>query len=109
MSDALPLEFEFITFMAPVQAEGTVAGRLFYFRARTQTWTFTIAELPNGDPVMLGPEDVSTGAAWYRTGEVLGGRFAASYLPLDEASSIIHDCARDYLSERHDRERAKTS
>jgi len=36
MYDALSLEFEFISAMVPVQAEGTVAGCPFYFRARTQ-------------------------------------------------------------------------
>jgi hypothetical protein len=98
MSDAPALEFEFISTMAPVQAEGTVAGRRFYFRARTQSWAFTLAQNPGDDPVELGPEDVSRGAAWYRTGEVLDGPFAASYLPLDEARSIIRDCAREYIS-----------
>jgi len=98
MSDARSLEFEFISSMAPVQAEGRVAGRPFYFRARTQRWEFTLAQNPSDDPVELGPEDVPRGAAWYRTGEVLGGPFAASYLPLDEATSIIRDCAREYIS-----------
>lgn len=98
MSDAHSLEFDFISSMAPVQAEGTVAGCPFYFRARTRKWEFTLAQNPSDDPVELGPEDVSRGAAWYRTGEVAGGPFAASYLPLDEAASIIRDCAREYIS-----------
>jgi len=101
VSDSLPLEFEFISSMAPVQAEGTVAGRAFYFRSRYTTWRFTIAEQPDGDPVALALEDVPpSGAAWCRGGEVPGGRFAASYLPLDEARSIILECARDYIRER---------
>jgi hypothetical protein len=63
-------------------------------------WSFTIAERPDDDPAALGPEDAATGTAWYRSGTVSGGRFAASYLPLDEARSLIYECARAYLNER---------
>jgi hypothetical protein len=100
MTDALPLTIQFTCIAAPVQAEGTVAGRAFYFRARGEEWTFTISERPDGDPVVLGPEDAVTGTAWYRSGTVPGGRFAASYLSLDEARFLIHECARAYLNER---------
>ena len=34
MAHALPLTFQFTCIAAPVQAEGTVARRAFYFRAR---------------------------------------------------------------------------
>ena len=79
---------------------GAVSDRAFYFRARGEEWEFTIAEQPGIDPAELGPEDVATGRAWYRSGEVPGGRFAASYLPLDQAKSLIDECARAYLDER---------
>lgn len=36
---------------APVQAEGTVNGFLFYFRARHNEWTFAISENPEICPV----------------------------------------------------------
>lgn len=100
MADALPLTIQFTCFAAPVQAEGTVAGRAFYFRARGEQWSFTIAERPDVDPATLGPEDAAAGTAWCRSGTVSGGRFAASYLSLDEARSLIHECARAYLDER---------
>jgi hypothetical protein len=99
MPDALPVEFAFTCIAAPVQAEGTIAGRHFYFRSRNEKWEFTVAERTGDDPVMIGPEDVASGVAWYRAGDVPGGRFAASYLPLDHATSIIHECARDYIRE----------
>lgn len=99
MTDALPLTIQFTCIAAPVQAEGTVAGHPYYFRARGEIWSFTIAEMLDGDPVLLGPEDVVAGTAWYRSGTV-PGRFAASYLPLDEARSLIHECAQAYLNER---------
>jgi hypothetical protein len=100
MSDSPPLTFEFTCNAAPVQAEGVAAGRAFYFRARGEKWEFTIAERPEDDPAALGPEDAASGRAWYRSGEVPGGRFAASYLPLGHARSLIHECARAYLDER---------
>lgn len=100
MSDALPLTIEFTCTAAPVQAEGVVADRAYYFRARGEAWEFTIAERPGGDPAALGPEDAASGAAWHRSGVVRGDRFAASYLPLDQATSIIHECARAYIAER---------
>ena len=100
MTDALPLTIQFTCTAAPVQAEGTVAGHPYYFRARGEEWSFTIAERLDGDPVLLGPKDAVSGIAWYRSGTVPGGRFAASYLPLDEARSLIRDCAHAYLNER---------
>jgi hypothetical protein len=99
MPDALPVSFLFTCLAAPVQAEGMVSGRAFYFRARGQKWELTIAEQPGVDPADLGPEDVAAGTAWYRSGVVPGGRFASSYLPLDQARSLIDECARAYLNE----------
>jgi hypothetical protein len=99
MSEALRLEFEFTSSPAPVQAEGTVADRPFYFRARGDTWEFTVAERDGDDPAGLGEEDVSLGSAWYRSG-TLPGRFDASWMPLDQARSLIEECAREYIAAR---------
>jgi len=90
------LQFEFTCLAAPVQAEGTVGGRLFYFRARGDTWTFTIAEHDGDDPVGLSSDDVARGAAWRRTGTVPGD-FAASWMPVDQAVGLIVECANAYL------------
>ena len=46
MTDALPLSFIFTCAAAPVQAEGTLAGRAFYFRARGEAWELTVAKRP---------------------------------------------------------------
>ena len=100
MPDALPVSLVFTCLAAPVQAEGTVSGRAFYFRARGEEWELTIAEQPGIDPADVGPDDVAAGAAWYRSGVVPGGQFAASYLPPDQARSIIDECARAFLEER---------
>lgn len=90
------LQFEFTCLAAPVQVEGTVAGRLFYFRARGITWEFTVAEHAGDDPAGLSSDDVATGAAWYRTGTV-PGEFAASWMPVDQAVGLIIQCANAYL------------
>jgi hypothetical protein len=93
------LQFEFTSSPAPVQAEGTIDGRSFYFRARGDTWQFTVAERAGDDPVALGKDDVALGNAWYRSG-TLPGAFEASWMPLDQATSLIQECARAYVSER---------
>lgn len=95
------LEFEFTSSPPPVQAEGTLAGRLFYFRARGDTWQFTVAERDSDDPSDLSEEDVALGAAWYRSG-TLPGRFDASWMPLDQATSLIEECARAYIAAHPD-------
>lgn len=60
------LRFEFTSSPAPVQAEGTVEGRSFYFRARGDTWQFTVAERAGDDPVTLGKKDVAhRWRGWY--------------------------------------------
>jgi hypothetical protein len=95
----LDLQFEFTSSPAPVQAEGTVAGRSFYFRARGDTWEFTVAERAGDDPAALSEKDVALGKAWCRSG-TLPGRFEASWMPLDQATSLIQECARAYVNER---------
>jgi hypothetical protein len=95
--------FEFTSTVAPVQAEGTVAGRPFYFRARGNTWEFTVAERDRDDPAGLGEGDVTAGRAWYRSG-TLPGRFDASWMPIVDATSLINECARAYVNEKARRE-----
>jgi hypothetical protein len=40
-----------LTGFCPVQGVGTVAGRRFYFRARHDSWSFSVAYSPEDDPV----------------------------------------------------------
>ncbi len=94
--DDLSLSYAFTTTGAPVQAEGTVAGHRFYFRARYDRWSFGLTEDPAADPV-----DVESAAqGFYCEGEA-GGPFAASWMPLDEAEALIRRCAREYLERRN--------
>jgi hypothetical protein len=97
-SPDLALSFEFTCTVAPVQAEGTVAGHAFYFRSRGDTWQFTVAEREGDDPSELAEVDVAEGAAWYRSG-TLPGRFDASWMPVQKAKTLINYCARAYAAE----------
>lgn len=99
MTPAPNAVFEFTSTVAPVQAEGTVAGRTFYFRARGNTWEFTVAEREGDDPAALGEADVAAGRAWYRSG-TLPGRFDASWMPIQDAASLINECARAYITKK---------
>lgn len=99
MSAELALEYVFITKAAPVQAEGLVAGRPFYFRARHSEWSFTVAEVDGVDPAALDAPDVASGRAWHREG-IVPGRFEASYLSTDAAAALMLECAQAYVAHR---------
>lgn len=77
--------------MAPVQAEGLVDGNPFYFRARHETWSFTVSE-PNTDPIDAFVVDDHI---LYHREEPYGDHeFAASYMPTIEAIGAIEDSIR---------------
>jgi hypothetical protein len=70
--------------LCPVQAEGTINGSPFYFRARGQRWTIGI-----GGDVVMYPE-------WHY-GEPYGTeRFDAGYMPEGEARAFINRAAERY-------------
>jgi hypothetical protein len=69
----------------PVQAEGTIDGVPFYFRARGEHWSIGVG----GDDPVCAPE-------WEREEEWGDGPFAAVWMPLDEARRIIERCAGEY-------------
>lgn len=92
----LPLTFRFTNPAAPVQAEGTVDGHAFYFRARHGIWEFAISEDPSVDPATIEHEE----QGFYRTAVYPGGPFAASCLPLSEAEALIRRCAGEYIESR---------
>src|SRR3712207_2996748 len=92
------LRYAFITTAAPVQAEGTLAGRPFYFRARWDEWTVAVSERPGVDPAELDPAP-GEDRGWVRAGK-FGGRYEGSHLSAPEADRIIRECAAAYLSDR---------
>ncbi len=92
----LELRGRFTCHASPVQAEGTVAQHAFYFRARHEEWSFTVALSLEVDPA-----DISLPSRGFFREAVYGySRFAASYMPLPEARRIIIDCATEFLRGR---------
>lgn len=90
------LYYTFTCNPSPVQAEGTINGKAFYFRARHEHWTFAVSEDSN-----ISPIDLQSSEQGFFIEQLYGNKsFDASYMPLDEAKRIIENCADMYLSEK---------
>jgi hypothetical protein len=85
---------------APVQAEGTVAGHAFYFRARHQHWTFAISEHAHVAPVSMSSSEAGEAYGYFAEAVYGDEEFAASWMDHDEARRIIERCAAEYLTRR---------
>ena len=87
--------------LAPVQAEGTINGFLFYFRAKYNEWTFAISEYPEIDPVDIQFPDNGKKYGFFAQGQY-GGEFEskASYIDNDTAMNIIENCLSEYLRDK---------
>lgn len=73
----------------PVQGYGTVDGLPWYFRARGETWSWSVAATPTGDPVTVGWGDPPQ-PGWRTSGSARDdGTFAASWMPCSEAWAHI--------------------
>lgn len=71
----------------PVQAEGSVGGYEFYFRARGARWSMSI-----------GGEDVVMDPAFYHEEEWGTGPFDAGWMPEDVALQMIGKSAKIFLA-----------
>lgn len=80
------LQIDMIGGNCPVQAEGTISGQSFYFRARGEHWSMGIGGDPVGDP------------DWHLQERWGDSKYAAGWMPEDEARKIIEQCAREYLA-----------
>lgn len=84
----MTLVIDTISGFCPVQAEGTIAGKPFYFRARGERWTMSIGEDPVGIHDTEGP-------GWYC--ECSYGAWPdAGWMPEGEARRLIEWCAEEY-------------
>jgi hypothetical protein len=91
MRDAVPdLVIDWIGGNCPVQGEGTICGKEFYFRARGEGWSFGV-----GGDVVLDPE-------WSREGTWGDGPFDAGWMSEDDARQIIERCAAEFIAEQRD-------
>lgn len=80
------LDCKWIGGKCPVQAEGTIGGKEFYFRARGDSWRLNI-----GGDVVMNPE--------WAYGEDYGdGPYDAGWMTEEEALAFIEKAASLYLS-----------
>jgi hypothetical protein len=90
------LIYTFTTTAAPVQAEGTICGKPFYFRARHSSWSFAVAKKPNLDPKALVLPARGSSEVF-----LIEGKFGkASYMSLSKARKLIESCAEAYLHDQ---------
>lgn len=84
--------------MCPLEAEGTIDGVPFYFRARGNRWQMHIG----GEDIFLKPD-------WYRTDDWGTGPFEAGYMDPIEGLWFVYCLALDYtsLAERIARKKAE--
>jgi hypothetical protein len=95
------VRFTVTTPAAPVQAEGDVGGRPFYFRARHDEWSFAVAERAGVDPATVGPEAEAAGDGYYvegRRGQPWEHR--TSFLAAEQVGELIRRCVRRYAKAR---------
>lgn len=78
---------EWIGGNCPVQAEGRIRGRKFYFRARGDRWS-----------IGIGGKDVVCDPDWYME-EKYGTWPEAGWMTQDEAVIFIEKAAKKYISE----------
>jgi hypothetical protein len=79
------IKIEMIGGSCPVQAEGTIDGREFYFRARGGAWRLNI-----GGDVVCDPE-------WSHHEPYGDSPFAAGWMSEDDARFFIRKAAELYL------------
>jgi hypothetical protein len=87
--------------LVPVQGTGELEGKPWYFRARHEGWTFTMAK-EGGDVHKV--RSMFHGAAledgWNIEKEWPFGTFSAGYMPVKAALAIVRACARMYYAGR---------
>ncbi len=81
------IELDIIGGHCPVQAEGRIGGKPFYFRARGNHWYLGIGGI---DPVHL--------PGWFYEEHYGDGSFDAGYMTIDEALAFISKAARCYFA-----------
>lgn len=84
MSDP-DIHIRWLAGFCPVQAEGTINGQEFYFRARGNHWSLRI-----------GGDDPVGNPAWSYEEPYGDEPFAAGWMPFDEAWEFIHKAAREF-------------
>lgn len=84
----LTIQIDNLGGFCPVQADGTINGQPFYFRARGQRWSIEI-----GGGFVLG------GEGWRYEQPYGAAQFDAGYMPEDEARAFIAMAAARWATE----------
>lgn len=79
----------------PVQAEGTVNGEKFYFRARGKAWSLSVGVPPG----LERPDDWIITPAWFYQENYGTGPFDAGWMSVLEAQDFIQQAAQRYDKE----------
>jgi hypothetical protein len=82
----MTVHIEMITGFCPVQAEGTICGVPFYFRGRGRRWRMEIGA--------DGAVEWECSCTWGTS------KYAAGWMPEDEARRLIEWCAAEYARSR---------
>jgi hypothetical protein len=84
MSEVREFKIAMLGGNCPVQAEGVVDGKEFYFRARGQRWSFEV-----GDDLDADPE-------WSYSESYGDSPYAAGWMEEDEAREFIEQAVERY-------------
>lgn len=77
----------------PVQGYGTIDGLPWYFRARGNSWSMSIAETPDSDPIDVRWNKAS---GWYYEDDYGDIIFEAGWMPYKVAWGFIKECFDKY-------------
>lgn len=82
---------------SPVQADGKVIGKQLYFRARWDSWSFSVADSEDVDPV-----DIQLPGQGFLCEGQYGkpNRYEASWMNYDDAEAIIRRCAQEHVASK---------
>ena len=92
----MSVQIEMIGGNCPLQAEGTIDGVPFYFRARGRRWTMGIGN----DPVGILTTIHTKPGEWHVECTWGTDRYDAGWMPEDEARRLIQWCADEYARNR---------
>lgn len=84
----------------PVEYSGKADGKDYYFKARGQRWRMTIGDSVDACVEASGAASPLERAEFYCTGRYGEDQFAAGYMPLEQAETIIRQCVRLWRASR---------
>ena len=92
------IHIDLIRGSGPVVGRGTIDGMPFYFHARWDGWSFSLALHPDVDPQGI---TMSSERAFYVEGDYGQPEgYDASYMPEEEAEAIIRNCIKIFLEQQ---------